>query len=184
MWRVFLFDFSLNNVTCYSVSEKLNKLLNYVIEYETPKVVTVHNVSIGLIRWILAGSHSGSGVVFPRIFFNSIKTLTNNCLSCQTRIQRVLLSILVSRRQPICQCVTLEMSAPNSFNAGTIDIIASWATLKTIVTGDQTNDCPSLVSPSDAVSSCWWCSMSRCTSSGTPRVTRSSPPWSPAPRPR
>ena len=36
------------------------------------------------------------------------------------------------------------MSAPNSFNAGTIDIIASWATLKTIVTGDQTNDCLSL----------------------------------------
>ena len=50
MWRVFLFDFSLNNVTCYSVSEKLNKLLNCVIEYETPKVVTVHNVSIGLMR--------------------------------------------------------------------------------------------------------------------------------------
>jgi len=33
-----------------SVSDTLNKLLNYVIEYETPKVVTVHNVSIGLIR--------------------------------------------------------------------------------------------------------------------------------------
>ena len=42
--------FHSHNVTCYSVSEKLNKLLNYVIEYETPKVVTVHNVSIGLIR--------------------------------------------------------------------------------------------------------------------------------------
>ena len=32
------------------MSETLNQLLNYVIEYETPKVVTVHNVSIGLIR--------------------------------------------------------------------------------------------------------------------------------------
>ena len=40
--------------------------------------------------------------------------------------QRVLLSILASRRgEPICQCVTLEMSAPNSFNAGTIDMVAS-----------------------------------------------------------
>ena len=54
--------------------------------------------------------------------------------------QRVLLSILVSRREePICQCVTLEMSAPNSFNAGTIDIVASCPSLKTIAT-DQSND--------------------------------------------
>ena len=59
--------------------------------------------------------------------------------------QRVLLSILVSRREePICQCVTLEMSAPNSFNAGTIDIVASWPSLKTIAT-DQSNDPLSLL---------------------------------------
>ena len=38
------------SIFIFSVSETLNKLLNIVIEYETPKVVTVHNVSIGLIR--------------------------------------------------------------------------------------------------------------------------------------
>ena len=135
-----LFDFSLNNVACYSVSEKLNKLLNYVIEYETPKVVTVHNVSIGLIRWIIHAV-----LCLSKTFQTRLKHEQTTLSDLSDEDQRVLLSILVSRREePICQCVTLEMSAPNSFNAGTIDIVASWPSLKTIAT-DQSNDPLSLL---------------------------------------